>query len=282
MFDLINACSDLGVHLEGAEQGPKIIAKLINNNKINDKICIEKNNVIKEKNHNNLRKNINEINIFLQKLYNQVDYSIKHNIFPITLGGDHTIAISSILASLNNHDNLGIIWIDAHADFNTFETTETGNIHGLPLAAVCGLCKDLTNHLTNKYIDSKKCVIVGARSIDKEELNNLKKYGVTYFSTIDLKQEGINNIMNKAFNIAGNNVHVSYDLDVIDPNIAPGVSIPEINGINENEAKEIINYLKNKREFIKSFDLVEYNPTFDNNNKTLNIALNLLNNFIND
>lgn len=282
MINLICACTDLGVHIDGSSKGPIEIARLMNDKNIKDKIVVKTNNVIKEKNKNNLKKNIKDIKVFLENLYNEVNNSIKNNIFPITLGGDHTVAISSILASLNNQDDLGVIWIDAHSDFNTFETTETGNIHGLPLAASCGLCKELTEHFANKYINPEKCVIVGARSIDKEELNNLKKHNVTYFSTNDIKKEGINKIMDKAFLIAGTNVHISYDLDVIDPNIAPGVSIPEKNGINEHESLEIIDYLKQKKNLIKSFDLVEYNPTLDYNEKTFNIALNILNKFIND
>ena len=282
MINLICACTDLGVHIDGTQEGPREIARLINKKNINEKIFITKNNVIKEKNKTNLKKNFDEIKLFLNNLYNEVNNSIKSNNFPITLGGDHTVAISSILASLNNNDDLGVIWIDAHADFNTFETTETGNIHGLPLAASGGLCKDLTNHFATKYINPKKCVIVGARSIDKEELSNLKKHNVTYFSTIDIREKGINTILDKAFEITGENVHISYDLDVIDPNIAPGVSVPEINGINEEEALEIINYLRTKKDIIESFDLVEYNPSFDNNNKTLNIALKLLNKLIDD
>ena len=282
MISLICACTDLGVHVDGTDKGPIEIARLIKNSNINDKIIVKKNNIIKEKNKTNLKKNLKDIKIFLNNLYNEVDRTIKSNMFPITIGGDHTIATASILASLNNHDDLGVIWIDAHADFNTFETTETGNIHGLPLAASCGLCEELTKHFTNKYINPKKCVIVGARSIDKEELNNLKKHNITYYSTIDLKEKGINYIMDKAFEIAGNNVHISYDLDVIDPNIAPGVSVPEINGINEQESIEIIEYLKQKKQHIKSFDLVEYNPSFDYNEKTLNLALSLLNKFISD
>lgn len=281
MIDLICACSDLGVHIDGSEQGPIEIARLINNNKIYDKIYVHKNNVIKEKNKDNFKKNINNIKIFLEQLYNEISNTLDYNKFPITLGGDHTVAISSILASNNKYNDLGVIWIDAHADFNTFETTETGNIHGLPLAAVCGLCPELTKNYCNNYINPKKCVIVGARSIDKEEKNNLKKYGVTYFSTDDLKQNGIKNIMDKAFKIAGDKVHVSYDLDVITPNDAPGVSIPETDGISKFQSIEIIKYLKDKDNFIKSFDLVEYNPSFDINNKTLNIAIELLNIFIN-
>lgn len=282
MINLICACTDLGVHIDGTQEGPIEIARFINKKNINEKIIVKKNNVIKEKNKTNLKKNFKDIKIFLNDLYNEVNNTIKNNNFPITLGGDHTVAISSILASLNNNNDLGVIWIDAHTDFNTFETTETGNIHGLPLAASCGLCEDLTNHLATKYINPQKCVIIGARSIDKEELNNLKKYNVTYFSTIDLKEKGINTILDKAFEIVGNKVHISYDLDVIDPNIAPGVSVPEINGINEDESLEIIKYLKTKKNIIKSFDLVEYNPSFDNNNKTLNLAVKLLNNFIDE
>lgn len=280
MINLIMACTDLGVHIDGAEEGPLQIMNFINNKKINDKIIIKKDNVIKEKNRNNLKKNINAINKFSENLFNTIDNCFKNNIFPITIGGDHTVAIPSILAAKKNNDNIGIIWIDAHADFNTFKTTETGNIHGLPLASTCGLCKDLTKHFTNKYVNPKKCVIVGARSIDKEELNNLKNEGVIFFTTNDLKKEGIKKIMDKAFDIAGNKVHISYDLDVIDPLIAKGVSVPEENGINEKEAMEIIDYLKRKKENITSFDLVEYNPSFDDNKKTLNIAINLLNKFI--
>lgn len=282
MIDLICACTDLGVHLEGTEKGPILIANLINNKNINKKIIIKKNSIIKKKNHDNLLKNFEGINAFSKELFERINYSINNNLFPITLGGDHTVAIGSILASLNNYDDLGVIWIDAHADFNTFETTETGNIHGLPLAAVCGLCTSLSDHLSNKYVNPKKCVIVGARSIDKNEINNLRKYGVTFFTTNDIKKEGVNHIMDKAFAIAGKKVHVSYDLDIIDPTIAKGVSIPENNGINKEEAFAIINYLRQQKDKVVSFDLVEYNPTFDNNNKTLNLAVDLLHNFLCD
>lgn len=282
MYNLICACTDLGVHIDGTDKGPLEIAKYINDKKINDKIIIKKNNCIKEKNKDNYKKNLKEINIFLKKLYLSILDSFNDDILPITLGGDHTVAISSILASNKHNPNLGVIWIDAHTDFNTFETTETGNIHGLPLAACCGLCNELTNHISNKYIDPKKCVVVGARSIDKEEYNNLKKYGVTIFTTNDLIKEGITQILNKAFEIAGDNIHISFDLDVIDPKEAKGVSVPEKNGITTQHAIEIFEYLVNKKSIIKSLDIVEYNPSFDDNNKTLNIAVNLLKKFINN
>jgi len=281
MINLICACTDLGLHIDGTDKGPIAISHFINSDKINDKIVVSKKNVIKEKNINNNQKNIKDIREFLERLQIEVDNSIKNNIFPIVIGGDHTVAISSAFASLKHNNNLGIIWIDAHSDFNTFETTETGNIHGLPLASICGLCQDLTDELTNKYIDPKKCVVVGARSIDKKEYANLEKAGITVFTTDDLNNYGINTILETAFQIAGQKVHVSFDLDVIDPKIAPGVSVPELNGINKSQTMEIINYLNNKKENITSFDLVEYNPSLDQNEITLKIIIDILSKFVN-
>lgn len=282
MIDIICACTDLGVHIDGADKGPIIINNSLENKLIKNRIILNKDDVIKEKEKKNLRKNFNSVNNMTLKIYNQVDKTIKSGNFPITLGGDHTVAIGSILASLNNNDDLGVIWIDAHTDYNTFDTTITGNIHGLPLASTCGLCKELTNMITNKYINPKKCVVVGARSIDKKEYDVLKENKVTIYTTEDIKNEGVNNILNKAFSVAGNNIHISYDLDVIDPKIAPGVSIPEKNGITYKEAIEITKYLNKNKSKIKSFDLVEYNPSLDKNNETLLISLNILNEFIKD
>ena len=282
MFDLIGAETDLGVNIEGSEQAPKLIIENINNKNIADKIYVKKPNIIKEKNKDNKAKNLNAIIEYNKKLYKEVDNVLKNKYFPITIGGDHTIAIASCLASLNNNEDIGIIWIDAHGDFNTFETTETGNIHGLPLASVCGFCQKLTDNLTDKYVKAKKCVIVGGRSIDKEEMNNIKNCDITLFTTNDIKEYGVKTIMEKAFKIAGDKVHISYDLDSIDPKIAPGVSIPEINGLNKKEAYDIMDYIVKEKDKIVSLDLVEYNPSFDKNEMTLNIAIDLLNKFINN
>lgn len=280
MINILCACTDLGVSIDGCDKGPIVISKKIKNKNVNNCIYIKKDNIIKEKEKNNLRKNFNGVKNVLEKIYVNANETLDKNIFPITIGGDHTVAISSALASLNHYKDLGVIWIDAHTDFNTFETTETGNIHGLPLATICGLCEDLSSFHQGNYLPFKKCVIVGARSIDKLEKINLEKYGISYFSTNDLKNKGIKNIMDKAFTIAGENVHISFDLDVADPSIAPGVSVPEKNGLLTEEINDIFLYLQKQKNKIKALDIVEYNPSLDIDEKTLNIALDLLEIFL--
>ncbi len=284
-IDIIGACSDLGVHVDGAKLGPEILEKNLNQKNINKIINIKANNIKKELDKNNLKKNLNEINIFNKKLYTEVLNSLNNNNFPLTLGGDHSIAIASALASIKKYNNLGIIWFDAHGDFHTFESTISGNIHGLPFAAICNYeKKDLADFHNGNFYNPKNAVLVGGRDIDKPgEVNNLKNAGVTIFTTEDIRNLGIDYVYNKAFEIASNGtngVHVSYDLDVIDPNIAPGVSIPAVDGINLEEAYSFADYMIKNKEKIKSIDLVELNPLRDIENKTEKIAKKILNDLI--
>ena len=280
---IIGACTDLGVDVDGAYLGPKDIIKELDNDY--DTILINKSNDKKSKDKNDLRKNLKQVNEFNTKLFNTVKETVNNKEFPITIGGDHSLAIGSVLASNELNGPIGIIWIDAHLDYNTFETTITGNLHGLPLAAINGICKDLTT-FTNKFVNPANTVVVGYRSKETnrgDELNNIKKMGVHVFDEDDIDKYGIREIMLKAFEIASNNtkgIHISYDLDSINPKVAPGVSVPEEGGFNLNEAYEIKDILIENIHLIKSFDLVEYNPLFDINYKTKNIALNILNDII--
>lgn len=286
-IDIIAACSDLGVHVNGSQLGPEVLINNIDKNNVNKikKINYD-NNYKKELNKNNKKKNLNELNLFNEKLYNEVKNSIENNSLPITLGGDHSIAIASALASINKYNNLGIIWFDAHGDFNTFNTTTSGNIHGLPFAAITGYEKNLlTDFHTGNYFNFKNAVLFGARDIDEPyELNNLKEAGITIITTEDIKKYGMEAMCKKAFEIVSNGtegIHVSYDLDCIDCDIAPGVSIPVKNGLNLDEAYAFVNYMIKNKEKIKSIDLVELNPLRDDDNKiTEKIALNILNKLI--
>lgn len=287
-IDIIAACSDLGVHVNGSQLGPE---NLINNIKINDvnniKIINYDKNYIKELDKNNLKKNLEQINIFNEYLYNEVKSTLENNNFPITLGGDHSIAIASALASINKYNNLGIIWFDAHGDFNTFETTTSGNIHGLPFAAITGYEKKLlTSFHSGNYYNYKNAVLFGARDIDEPyEMNNLKDAGITIITTQDIKKYGIDAMCKKAFDIVSNGtegVHISYDLDCIDSDIAPGVSIPVKNGLNLEEAYSFVDYMIKNKEIIKSIDLVELNPLRDVDKITEKIATNILNKLINN
>ena len=278
---IFGAGTDLGVHIDGAQLGP---VQLINDLKsfyTGEVMLFERDkDIIKSRNLSDRRKNEYEIEKFNTVLYKNMVEKIKEEYFPIMIGGDHSAAIPSALASAKVNVDIGIIWIDAHTDYNTFETTVTGNIHGLPLAAITGYkCNELRYYHSGKIIQPSRTVVVGARSIDEKEKDNLRYAGVTVFSTEDIKEKGIEAIMDEAFKIAGyktKGIHVSYDLDVIDPDVAPGVSIPEFDGINEEEAMKINDYLIKHMNEIVSFDLVEFNPLRDEDRKTEQIALNIL------
>ena len=282
---IIGASSDLGVSINGTKLGPKKIINGIKKKYDNCIIIKQDDKICKSVDSKDLRKNENEINKYNTKIYNKTLENIKNGYFPILIGGDHSISIASALASQKANENIGIIWFDAHTDFNTFETTETGNIHGLPLAAICGYKnKELRKFFDEKPIDPKNIVVVGARSIDKQELVNVKDAGITVFTTEDIKSKGIKYIVDEAFKIASNNtnkVHVSYDLDLIDPKDAPGVTVPEINGITKSEALELNNEILNHINEIVSCDLVELNPDNDIDLKTENFAIKMINQMIN-
>lgn len=286
-IDIINACTDLGVHVNGAHLGPIELTSNLAHSSINEIFTLQYSNVVKELDKNNKRKNIDELNKFNEKLYNLVLSSLNDEKLPLTIGGDHSLAIASALASIKKYDSLGIIWFDSHGDFNTFDTTISGNIHGLPLAVIANYEKrDLAKFHSGNFYNPQNTVIVGGRDIDDPlEIENLKEAGVTVFSTEDVKVEGADVITRKAFEIASKDtfgVHISFDIDLIDPKIAPGVSIPAVNGINLDEAYLMVDTIVKKKNLVKSIDLVEYNPTLDVDNKTKIIALNILNKFLNN
>jgi len=278
---IFGAGSDLGVHIDGANLGP---VQLMNDLKAfykGESMMFQKDeSIIKSRNLSDRRKNEYEIEKFNSNLYKNMVDKIKEEYFPILVGGDHSVAIASALASAKVNTDVGIIWIDAHTDYNTFETTVTGNIHGLPLAAINGYKNsELRYYHNGKIIQPSKTVIIGARSIDEAEKDNVRYSGVTVFTTQDIKEKGIEAIMDEAFKIASyktKGIHISYDLDVIDPEVAPGVSIPEFDGISEDEAMKINEYIINHIKDVLSYDLVEFNPLRDVNRKTEQIALNLL------
>lgn len=278
---IFGAGSDLGVHIDGASLGPEQLMNDLATFYEGEKMMFKQDpSIIKSRNLSDRRKNEYEIEKFNSELYKNIVDKIKEEYFPILIGGDHSVAIASALASSKVNIDVGIIWIDAHPDFNTFETTLTGNIHGLPLAAITGTkCNELRYYHDGKVIQPSRTVVIGARSIDDPEKDNIKYSGITVFTTQDVKEKGIEAVMDEAFKIAGyktKGIHISYDLDVIDPEIAPGVSVPEYDGITEDEAMKINEYIVKHMNDVLSFDLVEFNPLRDQNRKTEQIGLNIL------
>ena len=285
-IDIIDACTDLGVSVDGAALGPEILTEDLINKKVDNIHIIHADEDGKEKEKDNKKKNLKKLNEFNIELYNRVLKSIDEKKFPLTIGGDHSLVIASALASIKKNQNLGIIWIDAHGDYNTFKTTITGNIHGLPLAVIDGYEKMyLADFHNGSFYNSKNTVIVGGRDIDPLEQENLKDAGVTVFTTEEIHKRGMKAVMEDAIKIACNNtngMHISYDLDVIDPVICPGVSVSAKNGINLEEAYEAVDEIIKYKDKLKSLDLVEYNPLKDIDNKTKVIAKTILESLINN
>ena len=271
---IINANTDLGLVVNGTNLGPKIITKDI---KDIDIYNVDKKDIIKSTDKSDLRKNFDGVNDMNERLYNEL---LKHDEFCITVGGDHVIGISTSLASIRKHEDIGILWIDAHPDYNTYETTITGNLHGMPLAEATGVNgNEMSYFHKGNYINPKDAVVVGARAIDPGEQDNLDKNEVLVISTEELRND-VYSSMDKAFSRANKKLHISFDLDLIDPTLARGVSVPEINGITFEEAEMIFDYLIEHKDRIVSLDIVEYNPLRDKDDITLNFAIKLLNKII--
>lgn len=282
----IGACTSLGVNIDGSEKAPLIIYNELKKHYDNSIVFIKNNKILKNIDSNNKQKNLFQLNQFNQKIYHSVYNILQNDNFPLTLGGDHSISIASALASIKKYNSLGIIWIDAHGDYNNADTTPSGNIHGFPFAAITGFnnTDNLTKFHNGNLYNPKNSVLVGARDLDELEKKNLEKAGITIFTTQDIKEKGIKNIMKQAIEIANNNtngIHISFDIDIIDPLIVPGISTVSPNGISEKDAYKIMNILNESIYMVKSLDLVEYNPRFDIDNKGLMVATNLIKKFIN-
>lgn len=210
--------------------------------------------------------------------------ALEHNRFPITLGGDHSLAIGSIAGSARyfaeNGQRIGVIWFDAHADFNTPETTPSGNIHGMSLAVSAGLGDpDLVNlGKSAPKIDPGHAVIIGARDLDEKEKKSIKNSGVTVYTMRDIDERGLRSIFEEAIEIAQDGmagIHLSFDLDVIDPQFAPGTGTPVRGGVSYREAHLAMEMLGDYANLV-SLDLVEVNPVLDSQNQTAMLAVELV------
>lgn len=283
---IIGAGSDLGVHIDGSRLGPEQLLNDIKSFYTKETTLLKQDeNIIKSRNLSDRRKNEYEIDKFNTELYNFIIEKQNEKTFPIIIGGDSTIAIPAALASSKQYDNIGIIWFSASTNYNTFETTTTGNMNDLSLAAIAGIKNQELRYYSNaNVIQPTKTVIVGARDISDWEKDNIKYSGATVFTVQDIKEKGLEYVMEQAFNIATNNtkgVHINFDLSTIDPEDAPGVSIPKFNGITEEEAMNITNIIKKNIKDVISYDIVEYNPLRDESRKTEQIAVNILAQIIN-
>ena len=283
---IIGAGSDLGVHIDGSSLGP---VQLINDIKSfyngETTTIMQEEDFLKSRNLSDRRKNEYEVDEINTKIYNTILEKEKDNYFPIVIGGDSSITIPIALASSKVRENIGMILFSPYTNYNTFDTTVSGNINGMSLAAINGYKNsELRYYHDGNVIQPTKTVVVGARSIDDWEKDNVKYSGLNVFTSEDIKQKGLETVINEAFSIANERtkgVHISFDLGLLDPSIAPGVSIPEFDGMSEEEVMNINKLIIAHMKDITSYDLVEFNPLRDENRKTEQIALNILAQIIN-
>ena len=215
-----------------------------------------------------------------EELATLVSTTLEEQKFPLLLGGDHSISLGSVTGVARVHKNIGIIWVDAHADFNTDETTPSGNIHGMILAALAGIGN---NSLTRAggwtpKINKETIVIVGARDLDRQEQELLRTHKIAVFTMSDIDQRGMTDVMKEAIAIASqhdNPIHLSLDMDSLDPREAPGVGTPVRGGLSYREAHLAMELVSASQRLV-SMDVVEVNPILDSENTTAKLAVELI------
>ena len=207
--------------------------------------------------------------------------------FPLTLGGDHSVAAGTVAGVAEffrqqrrvQENKIGLIWIDAHADINTPETSPSGNVHGMPLAAIMELGPvELSNiYDFSPKVHPENCVLVGVRDIDAQEKENIKRTGIEVYTMRDIDERGMRTIIEEALRIAGRGTagyHVSLDMDWIDPEDAPGVGTPVRGGASYREAHLAMEIISDHGRMV-SFEIVEVNPVIDEHNRTADLAVEL-------
>ena len=223
---------------------------------------------------------VNETN---RQLYEAVSATLSEGRFPLVLGGDHSIAAGSVSAVAKHYEpqgEIGVIWIDAHGDWNDDKSTPSGNMHGMPYSAVCGWGPESMVSFGQKphFVPTSHCVQVAGHDFDVAEAARMKEAGMNVFPIGDVDRRGMHEVMKDAIKIAGEGtvgIHLSFDVDAITPEYAPGTGTPVPNGITAREAFLAVEMLAASGKLI-SMDLVEVNPILDERNETGQLASELI------
>jgi arginase len=229
------------------------------------------------------KKYIREIARVCEKLYKTSLAAFDNGGFPLVLGGDHSLAAGSVAATAEfvrrEQKPLGLMWVDAHGDMNTPSTSASGNVHGMPLASLLGPEPAELSRIggvTPKVLP-EHTVLIGIRNLDDRERELVRESGVRVFTMKDIDRNGIAAVAEQALAIAGTGtggVHVSFDLDVCDPTIAPGVGTPVKGGLDYREAHMVMEMVADSG-LLRALDLVEVNPILDDRNMTAILGVEL-------
>lgn len=281
--DIIGAATTFGQPRLGVDLGPDALryANLVHeieklNIEVNDKGNIYSDMKVNVAEHSkgdaNSLKNYNQVVNFNEKLASSVDESVEQGAFPLILGGDHSLAIGSLAGISGHYENLGIIWYDAHGDLNNSHTSPSGNIHGMPLAISCGVGDE---QLVNLYKEGTKVkpeniVLIGMRDLDEGEKEYINENNILTFTMTDIKENGISAVMKESIEYLQektDGIHLSLDVDALDPMETPGTGTPVDGGLSLSETLFAMTQLHDSNK-ITSMDLVEVNPLLDDKNKT--------------
>ncbi len=280
---------DLGGGRRGVDMGPSAIRIAGIGEKLRDlghKLIDEGDLAIKTQEEQRIKdlhaKYLPEITRVVNVLGAKVLKIMHHGHFPLTLGGDHSIAIGTIggiaAHARSQKKKVGVIWVDAHGDFNTPESSPSGNIHGMPLAVCCGIGPRSLRSVCGSFrkVDPRNVAIVGLRNVDRVERENLIKYGINIFTMEEIDKIGVHKVMKKVLKLLKTDyLHVSFDLDGVDPVYAPGVGTPVKGGLDYREAHLVMEMLAESKR-MSSLELVEVNPILDNRNQSAEFAVELV------
>ena len=229
------------------------------------------------------KKYIREIARVCQRLHHAVLGSLRDGALPLVLGGDHSLGAGSVAAAsdwaLERHLPIGLIWVDAHGDMNTPASTGSGNVHGMPLAALLGHEPQELSRLASRVpaVDPARTVLLGIRDLDDQEKDNIRRSGARVFTMSDIDRQGMASVAQQAIAAAGAGtagIHVSFDIDVCDPAIAPGVGTSVRGGLGFREAHLLMEMVADSG-LLTSLDLVEVNPILDVQNTTASLGMEL-------
>ena len=288
---IIGVPLDLGAGRRGVDMGPSAlrIAGLGEQVSALGYRVVDKGNieapVVETKAHGDKNKRyIEEISRVCEGLYRMALASHEAGALPIVLGGDHCVGAGSVAATAGwaaqRQTRIGLLWVDAHADMNTPQTTMTGNVHGMPLAALLGPEPSELAAIgpPSPKVDPRHTVLLALRDVDVQEKERVRDAGVHIFSMKDIDREGLAPVVGRALELTGRGtagLHVSFDLDACDPAIAPGVGTPVRGGLSYREAHMIMELVAETQR-LRSLDVVEANPILDTRNITAQLAVELV------
>lgn len=289
-LNIVGACQALGCGRDGVQYGPDSLRKngLMEKLKHHNISITDSGNIYNDESivclPNKKLKNYEKIADFCNRLADKVSQSFSEGYFPLVLGGDHSLGIGSVCGASKalNGDDLCVIWIDAHTDINTQDTSPTGNIHGMTLASALGFGDEYLSSIcgVGAKIKAQNLVYIASRDIDEGEAKILRDNDITVFHMNDIVAEGVDKISERIYshlmNLATSKIYLSIDIDVIDPILAPGTGVPVPNGIDKNTLLKFIDVIARTKK-IKGAELVEVNPTIDDkNNTTSYLAIDII------